>query len=438
VDGILSEVFGEKRASAILSVATYMVCRGNVIEYISDWCGEYTLDPIIDVKRASTLFSTITFDDKMKFFRAWVSQNLTSSGYLAYDVTSISCYGKEVLDAEWGYNRDGEKLPQINMGCYIQQQSGLPIFYVTYPGSIIDKSHMPYIMEYNKDLDINNVIFVMDRGFCSTRNLQWLHSNNMQYVMGVDKFHKATGAAIDQVKDNIISLRNRVKEGVYSETIHSRFYGITSYMHIFYNNELSEIQRTNLFRRVEDNTDKLRQLQTITPKEAKKFSRFHDINIYGNNFSYELNFDKIDVEAGHCGFFCILSNIDKPKGEILEIYNRKDEIEKGFDDLKNYLDMKRVRVHSDAAIGGKLFCAFIALIAASQISEKLRSFNEAGGHRRISKGKLISELEKIKVILRRGGNRRLANPVTKKQRELLSAIGIPETNLKSFVSPKDG
>ena len=48
----------------------------------------------------------------------------------------------------------------------------------------------------------------------------------------------------------------------------------------------------------------------------------------------------------YSGFFCILSNKIKSAKEALEIYRNKDIVENCFDDLKNQLDMKRLRVHT--------------------------------------------------------------------------------------------
>jgi transposase len=433
VDDVLRSVFGPDRSKLILSLATYMACRGNIIEYISNWCEEYYLGQNLSPQTASIFFTTITHNDKMEFFKEWVKRNLTDS-YLAYDVTSLSCYGKDIEDAEWGYNRDGDKLPQINLGCYLQQQTGLPVFYVTYPGSIVGKSHMPYMMEYNEELGIHDVTFVMDKRFCTTENLKWLHSNNICYVIAVDKFHKTTRAAIDRVHDGLVSMRYRIKEGIYGRNICSQFYGVPSFMHILYNNELAEAQRTDLFRLVETYGETLSQREKITKKEARKYKRFFDINIEKNcNFTYNINHDKVNHESVICGYFCILTNIKESSSNILNIYRRKDKIEKGFDDIKNYIDMKRIRTHSDNSTRGKTFCAFIALIAASQIAETLHAFNQSSGHRRLSKINLVSELEKIKVIVR-PGRIRLMNPITKLQRDLLTAFGLSETELQAFIS----
>jgi len=141
---ILRDTFGSVRASHITTAAAYMVCRGNVFERVNDWCEGYTLhEPPLSSPSASSLFSSITLDERMGFFTDWVSLQ-PEDEYYAYDITSFSSYAVDISDLEWGYNRDKEKVPQINLGCYLGQKSGLPVFYVTYPGSIVDKECLKY------------------------------------------------------------------------------------------------------------------------------------------------------------------------------------------------------------------------------------------------------------------------------------------------------
>ena len=66
-------------------------------------------------------------EDMQLFFRDWM-RHKKQTEYLAYDVTSISSYSENIWELEWGYNRDKEKLPQINMGMYYGEESGLPLY----------------------------------------------------------------------------------------------------------------------------------------------------------------------------------------------------------------------------------------------------------------------------------------------------------------------
>jgi transposase len=51
------------------------------------------------------------------------------------DVTSVSSYSKTIADVEYGYNRDGEDLPQFNIGMFCGENNKLPIYYNQYyPG----------------------------------------------------------------------------------------------------------------------------------------------------------------------------------------------------------------------------------------------------------------------------------------------------------------
>jgi transposase len=124
-----------------------------------------------------------------------------------------------------------------------------------------------------------------------------------------------------------------------------------------------------------------------------------------------------------------MSNKIDDSGEALEIYRRKDVIEKGFDDTKNHVDMKRMRTHLTETTDGKMFCAFIALIAVSQIANGLSGIKRK---KPIGKPEMIMELEKIKVVYLKDG-RRLMNPVTKAQRTILEACGTTVDDLMYFI-----
>jgi transposase len=431
VIGILADTFGESKASTIKAAVIYMVCRGNIFEHISGWHESYTnMEALLTSPGSSALFSSITFEERMAFFKAWVSQQADNE-YFAYDVTSFSSYVAGIAETEWGYNRDKEKLPQVNLGCYLGQTSGLPIFYVTYPGSIVDKSHMSYMMAYNKPLGISKICFVMDKVFCSTANVEYMHSSELPYIMGVETNHKSTRAAIDEVREGIVSMRCLVSAGIYARCVHSRFYGSTSTMHIYFDPDLAERQRRDLYRIVEAKEEILRQVEHLTKKEAKCYKNYFNITLAEDGtFTYERDYEKIDAVARNCGFFCLLTNTGVESSKVLSIYRRKDVIEKGFDDLKNYIDMKRLRTHSSNTTDGKMFCAFIALICALEIMNRLSTFMK---EKSMSKDAVIYELEKIKIVFMNDG-RRLMNPVTKTQRTILELCGFSENDIKSYIS----
>ena len=430
VSAILSEVFGTNRAATIISSAIYMSCRGNIFELATHCCEEFTFEEApLTSQGTSRLFSSITFDEKMNFFKLWVLRCRYSS-YLAYDVTSFSTYANGIENAEYGYNRDKEKLPQINFGCYLAQDTGIPLFYVIYPGSIVDKAHMTYMMAYNETLGISDVVFVMDRGFCMATNIRYMRSEKLAFICGADISHKTTSSAVSKVKETIISMKNVTFQGVYASSVKSEFYGITSTLHIYFDPLTAERQRQDLYRTVEHEDEKLAKSLQLSKREIKSYLKHFDIEeLDDGTFKHARNYTKIDNEANNCGYFALLTNTDIYSEEALSIYRRKDSIEKGFDELKNHIDMKRLRSHNTNTTDGKMFCAFISLIAVSELNRRLSVFMKDNY---FTKNSLIAELEKIKIVTLTNGIQ-LMNPVTKTQRTIFEACTLGEDDLSRYI-----
>jgi transposase len=275
----------------------------------------------------------------------------------------------------------------------------------------------------------------MDRGFASTANISHMHEEHLSYVLGVESRYKAARQAVEEVRDQICLMRHRLPGGVYARRVKGRFWGQVGTLHVFYDPVLAERRRAELERRAQDKADQLTQLAQLTKQQAKGYRAYFDI-VLGDNesFTFTWDWDKIDAAAKDAGFFTILTDTDLTSAEVLDIYRRKDVIEKGFDELKNHVDMKRLRTHSDATTAGKLFCAFIALIAVCHIQAKVGPMLKTT-KRSLSKKDVLAEMDKIKVVDAASG-RRLINPATKTQRDILEALGLTETDLKTYATPR--
>ena len=431
---MLEDAFGREDARSISLVAAYMLSRGNVMQGAADWCAECVLgDGSITSQSTSALFAGLTREKRMAFFRSWAA-SLAQSEYLAYDVTSVSSYSEGISDLEWGYNRDGERLPQLNLGMYLGRESGLPAFYRTYPGSIVDKSHLPYMMADNAEVGIgaDGVTFVMDKGFCTTANVEYMSSERYRYVIGVDGRHKATRQAIESVRATVTSSANRLPGGVHAQRVHGRFYGATSDLHVFFDDDLARRQRLDLYRRVDADREELAQLSDLSGRDVKRLSRFHSIDVADDgSFSFAEDHAAVDAAAANSGFFCLLTNDGALScADVLAIYRDKDAIEKGFDELKNHLDMSRLRTHADETTEGKVFCAFVSLIVVMHMQRELAQLM---GKKNLTKKRVLAELEKAKVVTTASG-KRLMNPLTRLQKDILAPFGVTEDDFKEFVA----
>ena len=331
-------------------------------------------------------------------------------------------------DVEFGYNRDKEKLPQFNIGMYFGETSGLPIFYTKYPGSILDKSHLKYMMEYNKELGIKNVNFVMDKGFYTRNNIIYMKNNKLPFLICVSNKYLTSAKKIQNHLNSIEKYDNFIKKcdtyGVLDET---SSYGVKTNTFIYYDSNKAEIEKKNLYRKIEKYVFELSQIKVLTKTQARFYNRYLDINYNQEDktFTFAKNGNKIDELAKKQGFFILISTLkNKDISYAIKTYRRKDCVEKTFDNLKNSIDMKRLHTHKDSTTDGKLFVSFISLIIKTYIENKLQNYLLENNS---SIEKIIRELQKIKLVTLNKKN--IMAPLTAKQKKILLPFGINEDTI---------
>jgi transposase len=123
----------------------------------------------------------------------------------------------------------------------------------------------------------------------------------------------------------------------------------------------------------------------------------------------------------YAGFHALLTNGIKDPMKALQVYRDKDQVEKCFDDLKNQLDMKRLRMHSSAAVDGRLFIQFIALIYMSALRKEMRKSRLIEQY---TVSELLQEMETLTKVKYSGKYGHILTEMTKPQREILKELGI--------------
>ena len=423
---VLHNVFGGV-GDDVLLLAIYMALTGNALYRCDAWCRDTLTGrgDTITSQRCSRILEALDERKRMDFFRAWVHARQQRE-YLAYDVTSVSSHSKGNDLVEHGYNRDGEDMPQVNLGMYYGEESMLPIFYCSYKGSIVDKSHLHYMMQYNERLGIDDACFVMDRGFYSERNVQDLAFRH-RFIVGLPNGLNLSKEIIAKYGQQVKSSRHDIgMTGVKGVAIDDDRLGFRSKIHLFYaNGKIADEERL-----LKEKLARWEQ-ELGEGKVVKAAEGYFKIVGGGGGAAPEVTreYDAIDEKVHNLGYFLMMTtDMNKTPGMILDIYRRKDIIEKCFDELKNDMDLRRLRVHSETMMEGKMFIAFIGLILRTYAHNKLRDYLDA--NRPMSMPQVFDELRMIKTVKTKGGMV-LRNPVTKRQRTIYEQFGITEEGLES-------
>jgi len=425
---LLNKCFGDE-APMLQSLVYFLVQKGLPLSRIENW-SQSTLHPendLISSQRVSELLRKITEDERQRFFSLWMNQILETD-YLCYDITSISSYARHNEYVHWGYNRDGDSLEQINLAMLFGQKTRLPVYHRRLPGNISDVSTLKTTVKSLDFLGADLMHLILDRGFYSKANIDQLYKQKHKFTIAAPSGRKWIENIIDEHVDAIASPQNYLSlnddEALYAgTTLHK--WGANNhrlYVHVYYSAEraashydaftrklLALKQELESDKLIEDHTKLYERFFIIkkTPKRGRQVA-FNDEAIQRYRKRY-------------AGFFCILSNKLKQAEETLEVYRAKDVVENCFDDLKNHLDMKRLRVHSAEAMDTRLFLQFLALIYVSQIRQTIKDNDKL---KYLSVRDIMEQMETLSQIKYAGRYGKLLTETTPLQRKILDAFDV--------------
>ena len=342
------------------------------------------------------------------------------------DITSVSSYSEMNEFVSYGYNRDKEKLPQVNLLMVSGHTSRLPLFFRAMPGSIHDVSTMEESLKRFDLVDAKRLHMVMDKGFYSEDNVDAMYRRHMRFLVGVPF---TTSLSLDAAErhrnDEMVSYRhycNVLGEELYADTELIKWKGHRCYLHVYFDSIKAALDEKKFSHRILMEYEELCSGSTVK-EHQKDYERFFTVKeTPKRGRKVEYNQEAIDAcRKNSVGWLVLATNDVKDPVEALEIYRMKDTIEKHFDDLKNDLDMKRLRIHSSAAMDGRLFIQYIALILSSQIKNIM---NEAGWFKSHNMQEVIDEMKSLRVVSVEGKRKQIYTTTTAFQKEIIELFGL--------------
>ena len=376
---VMVKSFGKEIADKYLALATYEMCTGRSFTYADDWAEERGYDLDLSSQRISDLFKTTTQEGIDKFLKNWIEHN-TKERSVLFDITSVSSYGKDNRFVERGYNRDGEKLEQINMALLASYSSTIPLWYSILAGSISDVTVLNTVNETLGKLVSDRFTITGDRGFYSESNMQFLVEKGYKFMIPVPN---SVGWAKKLLAEKIPDIRlegtvvttDDENEMVYCTSVFERssVWGRV-WKHIYFDAGRKEVEIMKFNKRIA----KLKPLveNDEIPEKDKDFCGEYFIVKENpkHGRKVELNMEKAREFHDSCSCsWVILTNSEKDPEEALKFYRQRNDIELHFDDLKNRLDCKRLRTHSEQTMNGKVFTCFLSLILINALKNAVQA-----------------------------------------------------------------
>ncbi len=388
----------------------------------------------LDSTGTSALFETIGKNERQRIacIEGWI-EYLKPVKALYFDISSISSYSSNLSMIEWGYNRDNEKLPQLNIGMVYCQEKRLPINYHLYPGSIVDVTTLKNCKDYLNTFGLKDFLFILDRGFFSTANVLKMNekTDRTYFIQPLPFSLKKAKLLIKKYKRELRKLNTSFSynNNIFSYLKTSIALGGDNFdAHIFYNEKAEMDVRHNFLSQIFELEKKMKNLSFDKLKDWLIYKNDNIIKKYRDYFKWskttgkiERNIRKINAHLFTSGYSIMVSNKSNLiRDELLTYYSNKDLVEKLFDLYKNEMDGNRLRNHNDYTMYGKMFVKFIA---ATVYSEIVKEMNNKKLFKTLTVKELLFELKKVKIAKLKG-NKKIVSEISKRSKTIFKNFDI--------------
>lgn len=232
----------------------------------------------------------------------------------------------------------------------VQKHTGLPLFYESIPGNIVDVSTLERVMLHLKNLHVNLESCILDAGYNSAGNLDLFYDDSHRCKIGfITRVSERDPRLAQMIKEELPTMESRENFVAYKDR-----YVFMKKKKVMCGTNNDNPAWMYLGLDCSRVCDEQRKLM----KRAKKQSMTKDDV-----------FEAMQTE----GLFAILSGEEYTIDEILPAYYQRQDAEQIFDIVKNYTKMLPLRTEEPDTYAGHLLLGFIASCAVKMIQLKLKT-----------------------------------------------------------------
>ena len=448
LDERIREIIG-KDAGLFLDLAAYaIITENNAAQYYPDYAYNHPLFTdamrIYSDSKISRFLREISRDDSIQFQNEWnKDRDHREKIYISYDSTNKASQAGDISMIELGHAKDGVEADIFNYSIAYDRNNREPLFYESYPGSIVDVSQLQYTLKKAKGYGYEHVGFILDRGYFCKENINFMDENGYSFVIMVKGMKELVSEIILQVQgtfenDRKNSIRSYKVSGT---TVKKKLYATDKkerYFHIFYDDGRKASEREKLEYKIDRMGKKLKECMGEPIHPGGDYQKYFDLIFWHpgqDDEKFMSGMERTDVinkEIQLCGYFAIVTSEKMTAEEALTLYKSRDGSEKTFRCDKSYLGAHCERVYSEESYETKIFIGFVATIIRNRIYTLLK--DEMG---RVDKKQnymtvpaALKELEKIELLKGGDGDYNLDYAITATQKAILKAFDMTSDNVQ--------
>ena len=448
LDEMIARIVG-RDAGLFLDLAAYsIITEENAGQYYPDYAYNHALFTddmkIYSDSKVSGFLRDVTVDQRIQFLNEWnAKRDHRERIYISYDSTNKNSQAGNIEMVELGHTKEGMEEEIFNYAIAYDRSNREPLFYESYPGSIVDVSQLQHTLKKAKSYGYEHVGFILDRGYFCKENICFMDDNGYDFVIMIKGMKSLVSGLVLEAQGSFENdRRNSIRAfKVSGTTIKRKLYASDKkerYFHIYYDDGRKASEREKLEDRIDRMGRKLRELMGDPIRPGGDYKKYFDLVFWHEGLEDEKfmsgmeRADVVNREIRLCGYFVIVTSAKMTAEEALVLYKSRDDSEKTFRADKSYLGANCERVYSNEAIDTKIFIGFVATIIRNRIYTLLK--NEVA---RLDK-KLnfmtvpmaLKELEKIELLKGADNEYNLDYAVTATQKTILKAFDMTADSIR--------
>ena len=448
LDEMIARIIGQD-AGLFLDLAAYsIITEDNAGQYYPDYAYNHALFTddmkVYSDSKVSDFLRDVTIEQRIQFLNEWnAKRDHREKIYISYDSTNKKSQAGEIGMVEPGHAKEGREEDIFNYAVAYDRNNREPLFYESYPGSIVDVSQLQHTLKKAKSYGYEHIGFILDRGYFCKENICFMDDNGYDFVIMVKGMKALVNELVLEVQGSFENdRRNSIRAfRVSGTTIKRKLYAADKkerYFHIYYDGGRKASDREKLEDKIDRMGRKLRELMGDPIRPGGDYKKYFDLVFWHEGLEDEKfmsGIEKSDVinrEIKLCGYFVIVTSAKMTAEEALILYKSRDDSEKTFRSDKSYLGARCERVYSNESVDTKIFVGFAATIIRSRIYTLLK--DEAA---RLDKKTnymtvpaALKELEKIEMLKGADCEYSLDYAVTATQKAILKAFDMTADNIR--------
>lgn len=448
LDEMIARMIG-RDAGLFLDLAAYsIITEDNAGQYYPDYAYNHALFTdnmrVYSDSKVSSFLQEVTVDQRISFLNEWnKKRDHREKIYISYDSTNKESQAGDIGMVELGHAKDGVETDIFNYSIAYDRYNREPLFYESYPGSIVDVSQLQYTLKKAKGYGYEHVGFILDRGYFCKENINFMDENGYSFVIMVKGMKDLVSETILQVQGTFENDRkNSIRSfKVSGTTVKQKLYATDKkerYFHIFYDDGRKAAERERLEYKIDRMGKKLKECMGEPIHPGGDYQKYFDL-IFWHPGQADEKFmsgrertDVINREIQLCGYFAIVTSEKMTAEEALTLYKSRDDSEKTFRADKSYLGAHCERVYSEESYDTKIFIGFVATIIRNRIYTLLKDEMDRMDKKQnyMTVPAALKELEKIELLKGGDGDYILDYAVTATQKAILKAFDMTSENVQ--------